>query len=662
MGVDMDGLTTRQLSGWQVSLRLARMARPLLGWLIGSAFGRVVSQLSLLGIFALSGLALGVIAGGGSIGGPPADVGPVGYATAEMVTTAEYTPPSPIGNWVPLVSVLLGLALLRGLASYLEHFLGHFVAFRSLEMIRVRFFEALIPQAPFDARTLKTGDLLTTATKDIDRIEVYFAHTLVPLIGAVVVPCVTVGVAAGLVHPLMALVLGAGVVVTALVPLLGQSAGSRAGRALAQVRGEQGTYLVDTLQSAREIISYQQVDARIAGLRDSEVRLADALGVSGRVDGLRQSLVSMLPVITMLVLTVMGGYLFVTGTVGLPGVFACIAVAIPAHIPATAIEGFASELKLSFASARRVFAAMDRAPSIPASVQAVAPDEPRVLEVDHVTLGYSSNTDALVSVVQDVSFRVQPGQMVAVVGSSGSGKSTLAAALVRLMDACVGSVRLAGLDLRDWDVDALRDEVAIVRQREYLFAGSVRDNLLMAAPGATERDLLQACQWAGLCVDVQGNPVTPSAHGEARDALNSGEAVIGGVLGPSAFLIDLPKGLDTQVGPRATQISGGQKQRIALARALLRTQTLGIGRARILILDEATSDLDVDTQAVVTASIEAHAKAGGSTIVVAHRLSTIQDADEILVMENGRIVERGRHQELLDARGLYAQMWSAQME
>ena len=255
------------------------------------------------------------------------------------------------------------------------------------------------------------------------------------------------------------------------------------------------------------------------------------------------------------------------------------------------------------------------------------------MEFDHVRFAYPSadkvslasleevatlDTRGGVEVIHDVSFRVEPGQMVALVGSSGAGKSTLVQLLARLYDVDEGAVRLGGVDVRDLTFASVRDTLGMVTQDGHLFHESIRDNLLLARAAASDDQLWGALRQARL-----------------EDLVRS-----------------LPDQLDTVVGERGYRLSGGERQRLTIARLLL-------AQPRVVILDEATAHLDSTSEAQVQAALN-EALAGRTAVVIAHRLSTIRAADQILVVEGGRIVEQGRHADLLAAGGRYAELYRTQ--
>jgi len=263
------------------------------------------------------------------------------------------------------------------------------------------------------------------------------------------------------------------------------------------------------------------------------------------------------------------------------------------------------------------------------------PDGPVSVEFDHVRFGYpSADKVSLASleevatlddrggieVLHNVSFRAEPGQLVALVGSSGAGKSTIAQLIPRLYDAEVGAVRLAGVDVRELSFDAIRSAVGMVTQDGHLFHESIRSNMTFVRAEATEDEIWEVLRRARL-----------------EDLVRS-----------------LPDGLDTVVGERGYRLSGGERQRLTIARLLL-------ARPRVVILDEATAHLDSTSEAAVQAAL-AEALAGRTSIVIAHRLSTVRAADLILVIEDGRIVERGAHEVLLATGGRYQELYHTQFD
>ncbi|WP_258229263.1 ABC transporter ATP-binding protein, partial [Arthrobacter sp. HMWF013] len=310
------------------------------------------------------------------------------------------------------------------------------------------------------------------------------------------------------------------------------------------------------------------------------------------------------------------------------------------YAPLTALSNARVEIMSALVSFERVFEILDLKPLIQQKPDAEAvPRGPVSVEFDNVRFAYPSadkvslasleevstlDTRGGEEVLHGISFRVEPGQTVALVGSSGAGKSTIAQLLSRLYDVDSGAVRLggvlpkSGMDVRDVTFDSLRDTLGMVTQDGHLFHESIASNLRLARPDATEDDMWDAIRQARL----------------------------------ETMIRSLPDGLDTVVGERGYRLSGGERQRLTIARLL-------ISQPRVVILDEATAALDSTNEAAVQAALGA-ALEGRTAVVIAHRLSTIRAADVILVVEDGQIVERGSHTELLAAEGRYAELYRTQ--
>jgi ABC-type multidrug transport system fused ATPase/permease subunit len=304
------------------------------------------------------------------------------------------------------------------------------------------------------------------------------------------------------------------------------------------------------------------------------------------------------------------------------------------YTPLTALANARVDVMTALVAFERVFEVLDVHPMIieRPDTRTVPPGAVSI-EFDNVRFAYPSAEQVSLAsleevatldarggteVLREVTFRAEPGQLVALVGSSGAGKSTIAALVPRLYDVTAGAVRLAGIDVRDLSFAALRDTVGVVTQDGHLFHDTIAGNLRFAAPDASDEQLWDALRRARL------EPLVRS----------------------------LPDGLNTVVGDRGYRLSGGERQRLAIARLLL-------ARPRVVILDEATAHLDSESEVAVQAAL-AEALHGRTALIIAHRLSTIRAADQILVIEDGRVVERGTHDQLLTAAGRYAQLHHTQ--
>ena len=331
-----------------------------------------------------------------------------------------------------------------------------------------------------------------------------------------------------------------------------------------------------------------------------------------------------------------GGFYALRGQLE-PGALVALALLLTRlYAPLTALASARVEVMSALVSFERVFEVLDLNPLIVDKPGAQrVPDGPVSVEFDDVSFGYPSadkvslasleevaalDTRGGVEVIHNVSFRVEPGEMVALVGSSGAGKSTIAQLVPRLYDVESGAVRLSGVDVRDLSAESIRESLGLVTQDGHLFHESVRANLLLARPEASEENLWEVLRRARLELLVRS----------------------------------LPDGLDTVVGERGYRLSGGERQRLTIARLLL-------ARPRVVILDEATAHLDSTSEAAVQAAL-GEALTGRTAVVIAHRLSTVRAADLILVIEDGRIVERGTHTDLLAAGGRYEELYRTQFD
>lgn len=310
-----------------------------------------------------------------------------------------------------------------------------------------------------------------------------------------------------------------------------------------------------------------------------------------------------------------GGRLVIGDELTLGTVVAFVAYLNRLYGPVQSLSNVYVELVRSLALFDRIFEYFDMAPEITDGPMEMKDIKGR-MEFKGVSFGYEENKKAL----SDVSFKVEPGQTVALVGPSGAGKSTVTYLVARFYDPTNGFITLDGTDLRDITLSSLRRNIGMVTQESYLFHGTVRENLQFAKPGATDAEMEDACRKANI----------------------------------HDLIIGLPEGYDTIVGERGFKLSGGEKQRLAIARVILKDP-------KILILDEATSALDSVSEALIQQALEPLLK-GRTCFVIAHRLSTILDADKILVIQNGTVAEQGTHSELLELDGLYTKLYNEQFK
>jgi thiol reductant ABC exporter CydC subunit len=456
----------------------------------------------------------------------------------------------------------------RGLLRYAERMTTHAATFRLLTRLRVWFYQALEPLAPAGLQQRRSGDLLARAVGDIEQLEQIYARVLAPplvaLLTALLISVILLSIAPITAALTIGLLLLAGLV----LPLIGLRLGRAPGRKIVGLRAALSTRTVDGLQGMADLIALGQAERYQAELQQIERELHRAQEQMAIIRGIGAGLSALLAGLSAVGVIVLAAPLVGAGTID--GVLlALLALSALASFDAVApLPAALQQMEQSLASARRIFELIDQpAPVAPRPHSSVLPAArtPRSetgfeqtvhasIEVRNLTLAYGHSAPAL----DGISFDLSPGARVALVGPSGAGKSSVARALLRFWEYQGGTIRLGGHDLRSYDPECLRESFAVVDQQTHLFAGSIRDNLLLADPQADDIALEQVSRLADL------DPL-----------INS-----------------LPAGLDTWIGELGLHLSSGERQRLAIARALLKD-------APILILDEPTAHLDSDNERAV---------------------------------------------------------------
>ena len=524
-----------------------------------------------------------------------------------------------------LTLLLILLAVLTPLAAFFvwtESWVAHDLAYRLLAEMRVDVYRKLDPLAPAYMTRRRSGDLVSVVGGDVETVEFFFAHTITPAFTAVVVPGVVVAVLAVIAWP-MAVAVAPFLFAVALSPFFAQKRSERLGEELRHQLGDVHAHMVDSIQGMREISAFGRGPARTAEMVDNSWRFAHFQLRFLKERAFQIGFIEGMTALGGLVVLTIGVWLLTNGNISRPELILAVVLSVAAFAPVSDIARTMKQLMETLAASRRLFAIHDEpvpvtdGPGVQSNGHPDAhPDGAPSLDFDEVGFDYGPGEPQALS---GVSFKVEPGHTVALVGRSGAGKTTCANLMMRFWDPSGGSVRLDGHDIRDFKLDDLRRRVALVSQDTYLFNASIRENIMLGRPDASETEMEEAAGQAN-CHD---------------------------------FITAFPDGYDTIVGERGMQLSGGQRQRIAIARALLKN-------APVLVLDEATSHLDAVSESQLRQALE-HLMQGRTTLVIAHRLSTIRDADRIVVLDRGQAIEQGSHQELLESQGLYAQLVATQL-
>jgi len=518
--------------------------------------------------------------------------------------------------WGGLLVALAIVAPLAGLLHWAESWLAHDMAFRLLTHMRLDLFRKLDALAPAYLVRRRSGDLVAAATNDVELIEYFFAHTITPGFVAVLIPAAVLATLAAFGWPIAVAVLPF-LAYAGLSPVLGRARIDRLGARARDAAAELNAYAVDSVQGLSEIVAFQQERAR-GGAFAERARVWIVARTAMLDDLTRQTVLQEAATgLGALAVATTGALLVASGRLD-GGILPLLTlIAISAFVPVWEIAQVARQLADTLGAARRLHAVhAEPVPVVDGPGAGRAGRGAPAMEMEDVRFSYPGRPEPA---LDGVSFDVAAGTTVALVGLSGAGKTTVAALFLRFWDPASGVVRLDGHDVRAYRLDELRARIALVAQDTYLFNDTLRNNILLARPAASATELADAVRNASL----------------------------------DDFVRSLPEGLDTRVGERGAQLSGGQRQRVAIARAFLKD-------APILILDEATSHLDTVNEQAVRASLALLARER-TTLVIAHRLATVRDADRIVVLDAGRVVEIGDHDSLLARGGLYARLVGRQL-
>jgi len=515
-----------------------------------------------------------------------------------------------------LIGGLVAVYALQQLINAGDLFIRHALGERFIFDLRVRLYAYLQQLSLSFFERTSTGELMSRVTNDVGILESFVTHgsalsfaALLRLVGgAVILFVLDARLALLVLLPVPVLAISLRLFNTRIRPVY---------RRVRARLGDINAELQDSLSGIQVIQSFVQEEQALARFRNESENYYRA-----RVQGIRYwatffPAMRFVAAMGTVIVLAAGSVMAVQGSLTLGTLVAFLSYTASFYEPINRLTEIDNVFQEAIAAGERIFELFDE----PSEVQD-APDAaplPTIageVEFDNVRFRYGTGEEVL----HDVSFRMAPGEVVALVGPSGAGKTSIANLLCRFYDPIEGRVMVDGHDLRRVTLASLRSQVAVVLQDTFLFNTTVRANLLMAKPDASEEELLAAAQAA-------------YAH---------------------EFITSLPDGYDTEIGERGVRLSGGQKQRLALARAIL-------ADPRILILDEATSSVDAEAEYLIQRALESVLE-GRTALVIAHRLSTIRNADKIIALEEGRIVEVGDHSDLLQRGGLYSQLYQRQLE
>lgn len=490
-----------------------------------------------------------------------------------------------------ILTIMIVIALLRGILHYLEQYCNHYIAFRLLAIIRHKVFEALQKLCPAKLESRDKGNLISIITTDIELLEVFYAHTISPICIAFLTSLFMV-LFIGHYHYLAgSLALIAYIIVGVIIPVINGKLGSAEGMTFRNNFGELNSFVLDSLRGLDETIQYNQGEERKQEIIERSKQLAKQQEYLSYREGAQRSItntVILLASFGMLFLTL---FLYLNHELGFEGIITCTLSMMGSFGPVVALSSLSNNLNQTLASGERVLSLLEEKPLVEeVEGDKETNDSFKGATLNHVTFSYDDET-----ILDDYSLKLEPGKITGIHGVSGSGKSTILKLLMRFWDVHQGSITVDEEEIKQIPTKHLRDMESYVTQETHLFHDSIANNIAIAKKDATREEIMEACKKA-------------SIHD---------------------FIMTLPKGYDTEVGELSDTLSGGEKQRIGIARAFLHD-------APMILMDEPTSNLDSLNEGIILKSLKESSKQK-TIVLVSHRASTMNIAETVYEMKDGRI-------------------------
>ncbi|WP_330617297.1 MULTISPECIES: amino acid ABC transporter ATP-binding/permease protein [unclassified Romboutsia] len=552
----------KRLSGSKIMLRLIKILKPLVPvMMITISFG-ILGFLAAIAITTFGAVAMGDIIG--------LDMG--------------YT-------FKNAVKIIIVCAVLRGILRYIEQYSGHYIAFKILAILRDKVYKALRKLAPAKLESKEKGNLISVITSDIELLEVFYAHTIAPIVIAIITSSI-IALFLYNINPYFGIIgLVFYVIVGYIIPVLSSKLGSEAGLDYRNEFGQANSFLLDSLRGIKEILLFGQGDNRLNSINKNSDKLNEKMKVIKSHEGLIRALTDITIMIAILITLYVGVELFKADIINLGQVIVALVLLSSSFGPTVALSNLSNNLMHTFACAQRLFDILDEVPAVE-EVSGNCDLEMNNTNINDLEFKYADRDEVL---LKDVNLNIKKGDKVAIIGESGCGKSTLLKLMMRFWDVENGSIEIDNKNIKTIPTKALRKTQSLVSQETFLFNDTIINNLKIGKKDATIEEVISACKKA-------------SVH---------------------EFIETLPNGYETNVGEIGSNLSSGEKQRLGIARAFLHNP-------QVLILDEPTSNLDTLNEAQILKSIKEESD-DKTIIMVSHRKSSTSICDKKVYVKNNTL-------------------------
>lgn len=552
----------KRRSGFQIMKRLIVELKPLAPIMGITIFMGVLGFLAAISIASFGAVALGAYIG---------DITFISFKGAIIVMAIS--------------------ALLRGFLRYGEQLSGHYIAFKILYILRDKIFTVLRKLAPAKLEGKEKGNLIALITSDIELLEVFYAHTIAPISIAIITNSI-ISIILFNIRPIFGvLAVIFFLIVGFVIPYVSSSFAKEAGVNYRNIFGESNNYVLDSLRGLKEVLLFKNGEERLNKINENSIKLNKSLDKIKGHEGIIRATTDITIMIAILTFVILGTSEYLSGNISFTTAIVSIVIIASSFGPVVALSNLSNTLLQTFACAERIFALLDEKPQVE-EVRGKNDIQGKDIEYKNVSFSYPNRKE---SIFKNTSLNIRKGEKIALIGESGIGKSTFIKLIMRFWDVNSGDIKLDNIDIKDVNMESLRNSQTLVSQETYLFNESIRENIKVGNEDASESDIIEAAKKA-------------SIHD---------------------FILSLPKGYDTKVSELGGNLSSGERQRIGLARAFLKD-------SEVLILDEPTSNLDALNEGEILKAINENCKEK-TIILISHRKSTTAICDKVYKLENKQI-------------------------